>query len=31
MAYLEINSYFKIQELIAILESYVLQISNASF
>ena len=31
MAYLEINSYFKIQELITILESYVLQIWNASF
>lgn len=31
MAYLEINPYFKIQELITILESYVLQISNASF
>ena len=31
MAYLEINSYFKTQELITILESYVLQISNASF
>lgn len=31
MAYLEINSYFKIQEFITILESYVLQLSNASF